>query len=294
MASELLSSITGGTGGGAYPFPTLPTPLNNDGYISQTSNIIPHGGTLVDNIQIPTAFATGATGDYVGKLGETTVWTVNATDVNAAADGFWGIQACWYDSVNDRLYVVAIDTGTTPDTYYLAYITVETGAITNVGNAQFGTQPTDINGDLTVNIQRGAIDSGNFTVRTSDRTIVINESTGAEVSNAAETNVLAGFEVGTYSTLDATIMVHKNALDSTETSGAFELIKSGNMIRVPSPMPLFSNVLNGTEENFLPWGDKVKVLKNTNTATTGGVIRTFNRAQFDQWLQDVARFGGVS
>ncbi|GAI95762.1 unnamed protein product, partial [marine sediment metagenome] len=40
---------------------------------------------------MPTAFSTTATGDYVGMLSAATIWTVNATDVNAACDGFTAI-----------------------------------------------------------------------------------------------------------------------------------------------------------------------------------------------------------
>lgn len=289
MPSELLSSITGGSGG-AFPFPAIPTPLTNDGYQSATANRIPHNGTLVDNIKIPSAFNITGTGDFDGYLGNTLVWSVGADDLNAACDGFLGIQSCFYDSVNDRLYVLGIDTATTPYTYYLAYITLETGAVTNIGNAQFSTDPAGATISSGPSINRTAIDIGNFTIISSDRTIVINESTGAEISNVAGG---AGATPGSYATADGTIYLYRVFYNSTESCGAVNLTKDGQFLSIPAPQPLVSNALVGTTINVLPWGDKVKLLADTTT-TNAGILRTFNRSQFDAWLQEVAKFGGVS
>lgn len=285
-------TISVGGVGNVYPFPAPPRPLNDEGYTALTTNRIPHKGTLVDNIQVPTAFNVTGTGSWEGYLGESLVWSVDATDFNAACDGFLGIQACWYDSVNDRLYVVGVDTGPTPDTYYLGYITLETGAVTVTAGDQLSTDLAGITSNLNVNMHRSAIDSGNFTVRTAARTLVLNETTGAEVSNVAETNAVAGISVGTYASADGTVLLARNGLDATETSGTIEMTRNGEPVKVPAPMPLFSNVLSGLAENFLPWGDRVKVLKSTSVGTAVPPLRTFDRAAFDLWLNDVARIGG--
>lgn len=291
MPSELLSSISGGGAGGAYPFPTLPTPLTNDGYESGVSNRVPHNGTLVDNIQMPSTATASGTGAIVGLLADVTVWTVNPTDINAACDYFLCIQTPWYDSVNDRLYVFALDAATTPDTLYTAYITLETGAVTNVGNVQLGTQPTSVTTNGKCNISRAAIDSGNFTLKFSDRTVVINESTGAEVSNVAATNISdSTVDPGTYTSLDGSVLLDWVTENTGSTSGTVTLTKDGKTVYVPHPSPLVA-VFGAT---FLPWGDKVKALRDVNTGTGNGTLRTFNRAQFDLWLDDVAKLGGIA
>lgn len=291
MPSELLSSITGSSGGRAFPFPTLPTPLFNEGFVSRTANRIPHNGTLVDNIKIPAAFNITGTGDFEGYLGDTLVWSVGADDLNVACDGFLGVYSCFYDNVNDRLYVLGIDTATTPDTYYLAYITLETGAVTNVGGAQFSVDPAGITTEGGPLISRSSVSSGNFTIISSDRTIVIDETTGAEVSNVAGGS---GSTSGSYSTVDGTIYFYRVFFDTGESTGSIDLTKDGQFLGVPCPQPLLNNALAGnTSIVALPWGDKVKIAVNS-TATNGGILRTFNRSQFDAWLQEVARFGGVS
>jgi len=290
MPSELLSSVVGGGGSSPFPFPQIPTPLVDEGFMAAAANRIPHNGTLVDNIKLPNGFATSVTGSYEGYLGNTLVWTVSPTDLNAACDGFWGIQALWYDSVNDRLYVFGVDSATTPDTIYTAYITLETGAVTNVGSALLTSQPTSPTTIANTNVHRTAIDSGNFTIYAQDRTIVINESTGAEVSNVASTNAYGSVQVGTYTTLDGTIRVHRVEQGSDSNDGRTLMTKNGNSWTIQTPNPL----LGAAACYFYSWGDVVKVSLGTSTSTTNGLLRTFNRSQFDAWLQEVAKFGGIS
>jgi len=289
MPSELLSSVVGGGGVSPFPFPQIPTPLVDDGYIYATANRIPHNGTLVDNIKCPTGFFSAtSTGAWEGYLGTTLVWTVEAVDINAACTGFLAIQACWYDSVNDRLYVFGLDTTTTPDTIYTAYITLETGAVTNVGDVQLTTDFTSPTTIASVNVWRPAIDSGNFTLVSSSNTVVINESTGAEVSNVTGTTTFAGFP-GHYTTLDGTARIQEILQGPDSSSGRVYITKSGQTAAISCPMPLFANI----DANPLPWGDKVKINGGMSTAAIG-ILRTFNRSQFDAWLQEVARFGGIS
>ncbi len=290
MPSELLSSVVGGGGSSPFPFPQIPTPLVDEGFMAAAANRIPHKGTLVDNIKLPTTFAASGTGAFEGYLGNTLVWTVNATDLNAVCTGFWGIQALWYDSVNDRLYVFGVDRTTTPDTIYTAHITLETGAVTNVGSALLTSQPTSPTTLANTNVHRTAIDSGNFTIYAQDRTIVINESTGAEVSNVASTNAYGSVQVGTYTTLDGTIRVHRVDQGTDSNDGRVYMTKNGNSWTILAPNPL----LGAAACYFHSWGDVVKVSLGLSTTTTNGLLRTFNRSQLDAWLQDVARFGGIS
>lgn len=284
-------AVAAATGASPWSFPRMPFPLNGDGYVSFNGNIIPHNGTLVDNIDIPIAFSTSSTGDIIGKLGTATVWTVNATDVNAAADGFLGVHSFWYDNVNDRMYVFAVDTGTTPDTYYTKYITVETGAITDVGSVQVATDPASPTTASNLTISRAAVDSGNFTLTFNERTIVLSESDGSEVSNDASTNRTEAALIGSYASLDGTI--HFNSIICGTTDNSSMLItRSGNSGRLPMPSVMFQNS-STTTLRAIAWGDKVKFI-DSGGAAGKYLVRTFLRTEFDAWLSLVCDFGGVA
>jgi hypothetical protein len=277
-------TIKVGGGGSPYPFPEMPEPLQDEGRAFVASNIIPHKGTLIDNIVMPSAFGTGATGDMSGRLNTSVVWTVNATDINAACDGFLCVNAHFYDSVNDRLYVFGVDTATTPDTIYTAYITLETGAITNVGSATLSTDPGTRSTAEQCAVGRPSVSSGNFSLYFSDRTIVINESTGAEVSNDASVNVEGSAPVGHYVSADGTLLGFRLITSSNATY----VSRGGRTAYIPTPQPYITT----SQAVALPWGDKVKVFSNS-TATVV-TLRTFNRAEFDAMLSAMADFGGLA
>lgn len=289
--SKLLSSIAGG--GGATAFPKLPTPLKGDGFLSSVGHIIPHRGTLVDNIEHAFTFANSGTGGFVGRLKETDVWTIDATDVAAPTEGLLGAGACWYDSVNDRLYIFAVDTGTTPDTIYTAYITLETGSLTNVGNMALTTDPSSINALGDVAISRAAINSGDFTLYFADRTIVIDDADGSEVSNVASVNMSgSGYNVGSYATLDGTITVNFFDKDATGST-IIALTRGQNTVGVPCSVGnLVGNFVN-QEVYITAWGDNVKLWED-NTSDGRAILRTFLREDFDVWLQLVADYGGLA
>ncbi len=273
-------------GGSPWSFPTMPVPLHDEGLVLLDGEKIPHKGTLVDNIRLSGDF----NGQYEGFLGTTLVWTVDDTDINASVEGFIGhTQCCWYDSVNDRLYVFAVDTTTAPDTYYTAFITLETGAVTNVGNTQVTTDPANIFNLFIMTVSRTAIDSGNFTLTFADRTIVLNESTGAEVSNVASVNVSPpNTTIGTYATLDGTT---HTSLIRQAFSGTADLILTRNQktILIPMPDSMF-NVTGGAAVLVISWGDKVKLHAD---AASEVMLRTFLRVDFDAWLSKVADHGGL-
>ena len=282
----------GASGGSTWPFPAIPAPVPNDGALSDQSEVIPHGGTLVNQIKLPRNFSTAGAGGYEGRLDTSVIWTVDPTDINAAADGFMGVMSNWYDSVNDRLYVFALDTGTTPDTIYTSYITLETGGITPVGNFALGTQPTAVVAMGNCATSRAAIDSGNFTLRFADRTVVINESTGAEVTNVASVNVTGSNTPGSYTTLDGTITFAQTQYFSTPDS-YLVINRNGISTRVSIA---FDKVLwgNSNTSQIWPvnWGDKLKFYRN-NLSTNVLMIRTFNRSDFDAWLSDLCDYAGL-
>jgi hypothetical protein len=275
--------------GSIWPMPPIPTPIS-DGELSMTANIIPHNGTLINQVEMPTAFSTTATGDYVGILSGATIWTVNATDVNAACDGWCAIVSHWYDSVNDRLYVFGLDTGTTPDTIYTAYITLEDGVVTPLGSAALSAQPASV---ITINqcaTNRAAIDSGNFTLKFNDRTIALNESNGAEISNVASVNVTQTSTVGAYTTLDGTITL-SNVQYSASPDGYIIVTRNGISARIALTYNASFQV-NLNTNYFSNWGDKAK-FASTSTATNALISRTWLREEFDEWLALLCDYAGI-
>ena len=53
--------------------------------------------------------------------------------------------------------------------------------------------------------------------------------------------------------------------------------------------------VNNTDPNVgvVPWGDKVKLLAGSEDNATSTILRTFDRAEFDAWLLEIAYFGGL-
>lgn len=272
-------------GGSIWPMPPIPTPIK-DGVISLTGNIIPHNGALVNQIKTPTAFGVAASGEYEGLLDGVSVWTVAADDVNGACTGWFGIISHWYDSVNDRLYVF----GKAVAVMYTAYIDVETGAITNVGNDTFTISGSAITALYNIATSRPAIDSGNFTMIVDNRLMEISESDGSEVSNVSGDNTTSGELVGIYASLDGTITV--GAIQYFTTPDSYIAVtRNGVSQRIATAYyPLFQ--VNLSQSYFCNWGDKVKV-SNTNTGLGARAIRTFNRAEFDAWLVLLCEYAGI-
>lgn len=284
MASTKLSKIAGG-GGSIWPIPPVPSPIV-DGVLSGTANVIPHNGSAINQVQFPTAFSTTATGDYVGLLDGATVWTVNATDVNGACTGFFGVISHWYDSVNDRLYIF----GKAVAVMYTAYITLETGVVTNVGNDTFTISGSATTSIYNIATKRAAVDSGNFFMIVDDRLMEINETTGAEVTNVSGDNTSGGELVGTYASMDGTITVAY--LQYFTTPDTYMLVtRNGISARVGTSyyMPW---QINTSGSYFSGWGDKVK-LCSTNTGVNRLMIRTWDRTEFDEWLVLFCAYAGI-
>ncbi len=268
--------------GTGSPFiqPPLPTPLKDEGFIGFDAYDIPHKGTLINGIKL----AGVSNGSFEGRLNDSVVWTVSLSDVDAALDAWVGSGACcWYDSVNDRLYVFATDTGTTPDTLYTAYITLETGAVTNVGNIQLTTDPTAGATLGNALCTRPNIDSGDFTLEFNDRIIVIDETDGSEVSNVVATEPLTG--IGTY--MSGTASFDGHVASSTETNTRIN--RNRRSTRIPSPNGAIASGV--TVVYAVAWGDNVKMF---NTSGSEYFYRTFLKTDFDDWLEAMADLGGLA
>ncbi len=227
-----------------------------------------------------------ASQDFHGRLGNAVVWSVLPTNINAACDGFLYGQLCWYDNVNDRLWVFPYDVS--PTTLHTAYITLETGAVTYVGSAVLSAGPNSYSTQGYGSVHRDAVSSGNFTIQTHTQTYVISDSDGSEVSY---TSGVTNGKVG-YVTSDGSASLYIVALgDSDANRGFIEARKDGKAVRIPTPIGLLGWMgSNSRNLHFIPWGDKVKVVSVT---TSNYLKATFDRAEFDQWVQDLLKYGGV-
>lgn len=276
------------TGGGSpWSFPTIPAPLKDDGLVVSHGNRIPHKGLLVDNIWVK-----GDTqGGYTGFLGKTQVWVVTRHDIDEKLYGFVGrATSCWYDSVNDRLYVFGYRFASDVYTFYTAYITLETGTVINIGAADMTVTPTTLKKNTDMTVSRATIDSGDFTLTFSDRTIVLDELTGAELSNVASANTTEAGPIGSYATLDGAI--HLGGIKHVSASnGTLHLTRKQKTVTMAIPDNLFCTA-SELEIILISWGDKVK----THAGTAGAVpmLRTFLRTEFDTWLHKVADYGGLA
>ncbi len=281
---NLMNNAINNFSGGAYPFPPMPTPLTNEGHINASVRELPHNGTAINNIEVPSSFS--ASRDFQGYLNNSAVWSVLPTDINAACDGFLGMYSCWYDNINDRLWVFGYDTS--PATIYTAYITLETGVVTNVGSAVLTAAVVGYAAEMRVGVSRSSVDSGNFTLTTSSQTFVISDSDGSLVSfTSSVTNGKTG-----YITADGTASFGSLYVGSSGGTGGFvDANKNGNLMRIPTPLGLIGTLSSAARSiYFLPWGDKIKVISsNANSYLKA----TFDRAEFDQWVQDLLKYGGV-
>ena len=284
MIEKDLKSSSGGSG--ITLFPSMPVPLKDEGYISQIGQRIPHKGTLIDNLLM----SRHSSESRLGLLKNSVVWTVSLASFNNAVDAWLGVNAVWYDSVNDRLYVFGVDTGTSPYTLYTAYITLETGVVTNIGNVKLTANTGDATGVGAYSVNRTAIDSGHFTLTGNLRTLVINSATGAEISNVASVNASTNNFIGNYVTSDGTTHLGKSV--RVGTNAQMFVTKNANTSIIPAPENLFQSS-DSLIVYAVPWGDKVKLFE---ASQVGGraILRTFKRSDFDSWLIKLANFGGLA
>jgi len=119
-------------------------------------------------------------------------WSIAHTDVNADCDAWGGIM---YDLTDDLIYMIAVDAGTTPDTFYLCSVN-KAGTLTNIGNDQPATDFSGVinTGYQDINIYRDGGDGvGNLFLRAgvgNGEQMEINISTGAIVGDVDDIHTL--------------------------------------------------------------------------------------------------------
>lgn len=276
------SALSGG--GYVNQFPQVPKPISGDGFFSSQPYRIPHKGTLVNNIKL------NAT-EFSGYLDNSAVWSVVPSNINGACDYFLGDMTCVYDSVNDRLFVFGVDSGTTPITVYTSYITLETGVVTSLGRAKLSANPTGFANIGCAAAWRQSETTGNFRLYFGDRVVEISDNDGSEISNTTRpaypdysslhTSEDESVQFGYYQFSSSVAVIGMYVKGQFVKLGCVEALLSG---------PGF----NGDAEYLfaLPWGDKVKMIRQT-AGNLGQGPKTYNRAEFDTWVKDLATYAGA-
>lgn len=204
------------------------------------------------------------------------IWSVAPTDINTNCDRFTG--CAWLDTSDSAIWVWAYDSGTTPDTYYLAKIALSDGAITNIGTCQPGDGYFEYYFERYYN-ERASMGSGNLTIRDGDYKIVLSTTDGSIVSAATQVtqNGIAIDSYANYETADGSIYW----VGTADTGPTVKLKRGGltKQIRLPDEC-----YWNGGYPRL--WGGYVAI-KNNYSPTF------FNRTDFDNWLAELADFYGL-
>lgn len=224
------------------------------------------------------------------------VWTKAHTDINGAATGWVGIT---YDSIDNLLYVVALDSTTTPDRFHTASINAA-GTITTIGYAQpsvdFNNTPGWLTGGTVITVgnsvvQRVANGSGNLYVRAMTGTGLqeaeINIATGAFVVDPHTLSTVTGACL-LYQTNDGAY-IGNFQIPSTTTDIPLVDIRYGTRF-VRSIIDSAYHNLVRVPDGIIPiqWGLYVVMTTMTAsyTALAPGLTIT-SKALFDTWVGEV-------
>lgn len=293
-----LSGKTGG--GGSHYTPVLvaandsitqASPYTYSG-LSQLPGFVGNG----DIIAMP-SIANGAW-SYYNSSG-TQVFSFGPANANASADYWAGL---YYDGDEDAVYMVAYDSATTPDTFYLckrtAGVTTAIGSgvqITFTSSPYWSYAPNLPGGSLiqptpdnTSTIDIRVAENGKMTQYTLDKT------TGAQVGggvNLYNTNVTGNVPCF-YETPNGN---HVSIISSSDTNTATAVVGNGTVFR---PMRV-SQELTGlyvyaTNQYVKPivWGDYVVV---TTCSNTGGITPPlYYKTDFDNWVDSLAENIGIA
>jgi len=165
--------------GGNSAFPVF-TPYNDIPDEHTFSNLYKQEGYTGDGdtIWLPTS-STGTFSYY--NAADVLQWSKAFTDIDAACDLWAGFM---YDQADDLVYCVAVDTGPSPDTYYLASID-SAGTIVNIGNhtPTVDYPSTRPEWGVSGSLQRIADGAGNFYLVSNAGEVEINFATGAFITD---------------------------------------------------------------------------------------------------------------
>lgn len=222
-------------------------------------------------------------------------FTVARTTIAAASDDWVGFT---FDSVDNLIYVVVVDEGTTPNTYFLASVNVS-GTVVNIGNAQPGTDfvttttswyhssPQSTGGTT---IQRAADGTGNMFVRQTNsvggmQEMEVNISTGAIVSvptviNGNIVDIAWQAASGNYFSIDnATSQRFYNA--------------TTKILFVPNVDPQVFGWFTLASQKMIQWKGRMVATSTTSSAFVSQ-RNTSTIAVFDTWIDNVITTYGMA
>ena len=243
-----------------------------------------------DYVELPVL--TGNNLEYFNNSGASQ-FTVSKANIHANVDDWVGFM---FDRTDSLIYIVAVDEGTTPNTYYTASVN-SSGTVVNIGNAQpssdFTTTATGwwINSANTTGastIQRASDGIGNLFARQSNNASMeemeINISTGAIVSDPAVidvnlVDVAWRSQAGNYYSVDiATLQTFYNAFTKT--------------IKVSINSPANFGWSSNSAVKFIQWKGRIyETQANTANLYNNRIVTTINI--FDTWMDKVISTYGM-
>lgn len=243
-----------------------------------------------DYVELPTA--AGGNVEYFSSAG-VSQWTVALTDINAACDDWVGLT---FDSVADLIYIVAVDEGTTPNTYYTASVN-SAGTVTNIGNDQPGTDFTTAaanwwhaNSEIAgaSMVQRENDGTGNLLVRQTN-------SGGME---EAEINILDGSFAADPAVVSSTFsdIAWKSqsgiyySIDAGATQKFYSATSGVTSIGVTDPLNF--GWTNNETHKFVQWKGRAVATAVASSASLANRISN-SIAVFDAWIDEVADVYGM-
>jgi len=237
-----------------------------------------------DYILLPGSSILGIARYYMGG---SAVWSVAHTDINATADRWSGFLS--FDSINGLIWVVATDTGTTPNTHYMATIAITDGAIVQRGNFQ-STNFSASFGSFIPSI-RAAEDSGDFTCLSKGRKYVITSAGGvsSDVVWAPAGQTASGSENEAFGLLDPNnnYAISNTSFSPTNTIAPGVIMNtcnadSGNYNYRYIPI----DGMGGTIATIGMWGPYIAVMSINTGAVQYFGPRYFDKADFFRHIDE--------
>ena len=222
--------------------------------------------------------------------GGNTIWTVVDSDINAASDLWGGI---WFDPVDDKIYALAVDTGTTNDTGYWASIDPYDGSITNIATIADLTVDGFSITENTYNCWRGTRysntpGSGDFFVRNATYEMRISAA-GAIVEAYAQRSSNGNTIVNNYGYTSKDGTVHAQ-IAGVAGEGFVKIFvqRGGGEGGVPIQLDpgAFSQLT--TAHTFALWSTDKVIESGLFVNVSGAYAKLWMRKDFDAWLHKMA------
>jgi hypothetical protein len=217
------------------------------------------------------------------------LWSVEHTDIAAAAN-VWA-PVFWYDTVDDAIWVLVLDTDTSPDTLTLGKIDWDTGGVTVLGSCQVDTIIAGQSSFMHAYVYRASMGSGDLVVVFDGQEIRISTVDGSLVSGPTMlTN--GGLDLVTLANVNYITEDGLLAVGDTGFSGYDEemyLMRNGGIGGV---VPNLCNLTNSIHPyvSIIIWGNCVAAVKGFYAGIQVGLTgpRYWDRPDFDRWLNELA------